>query len=182
MKATFIGNCNTINWQALIDELQNKDGDVRSYGGNFYHNDDGRFDEIINLWKTAGYDKSGTVEWINYYPGKHFDASVIKQFEEYTNTECIRAWISKVRPGRYAPYHKDIDDDEELYLARGELVRYTAHPSISEKGQVFIVEDSVFHLEEQGNVYQWPSYRAYHAGGNCSFKPKFLFNFLGIKK
>jgi len=182
MKATFIGNCKTIDWQSLVNDLLTKEGDARTFGGNFYHNTDGRFDEVISLWKTAGYDKSGTVEWINYYPGKHFDSSVIKLFEEYTNTTCARAWVSKIRPGRYAPYHMDIDDDEELYLSKGELVRYTAHPGISERGQVLIVEDSLFHLEEQGNVYMWPNHRAWHAGGNCSFKPKFLFNFLGIKK
>ena len=81
MKATFIGNCDTINWQALINRIEGADGDVRTYGVDFYKNTDGRFNEIIELWKTAGYDKSGTVEWINYYPGKHFDQSYVSQFE-----------------------------------------------------------------------------------------------------
>ena len=182
MKATFIGNCNTVNWQALIDSLEGKDGEVRTYGVDFYKNVDGRFNEIIELWNKAGYDKSGTVEWVNYYPGKHFDQSFIKQFEEYTGTTCARAWVSKIRPGKYAPYHWDIDDHEEEYLKQGELVRFTAHPCQPSLGQVLIVEDHVFHNEAQGNTYQWPTHRAWHAGGNCSFKPKYLFNFLGVKK
>lgn len=182
MKTVFVGNCKTINWQALVNVLERQDGEARTYGVDFYKNNDGRFNEVIDLWSKAGYDKSGTVEWINYYPGKHFDESYIRQFEEYTNTSCIRAWVSKIRPGRYAPYHIDIDDNEEEYLKQGDLVRFTAHPCIPNKGQVLIVDQTVFHMEAQGNVYKWGNYRAWHGGGNCSFKPKYLFNFLGVKK
>lgn len=182
MKTVFVGNCDTINWQALIDSLDGVEGDRRAYGVDFYKNEDGRFNEIIDLWKKAGYDKSNTVEWINYYPGKHFSDQVVKDFEKFTGCSCARAWISKIRPGRYAPYHIDIDDNEEEYLKQGELVRFTAHAGISKMGQVLIVDEMVFHMEKQGNVYRWGNYRAWHAGGNCSFEPKYLFNFLGIKK
>ncbi len=182
MKTLFVGNCDTINWQALINRIEGTEGEVRTYGVDFYKNTDGRFDEIISLWNKAGYDTSGTVEWINYYPDKHFDISYVKQFEHFVGAECVRAWISKIRPGKYAPYHIDIDDREEEYLAQGELVRYTAHPCHPHKGQVLIVDQTVFHMEEQGNTYRWPTHRAWHAGGNCSFEPKYLFNFLGVKK
>jgi hypothetical protein len=181
MKTLFVGNCKTINWQLLIDSIKNIDGDRRAYDVDFYKNIDGRFNEVITLWQQAGYDKADTVEWINYYPGKHFDQSYIEQFEQFVQTKCIRAWISKINPGRYAPYHVDIDDNEEEYLKQGELVRFTAHPCLPSKGQVGIVDNTVFHMENQGNVYRWPSYRAWHAGGNCSFEPKYLFNFLGVK-
>jgi hypothetical protein len=148
----------------------------------FYKNADGRFDKNIQLLVDAGYEKAGTVEWFNYYPGKHFDEDVVKQFSAWVGVDCVRAWISKINPGRYAPYHTDIDDREEEYLAQGELVRFTAHPCVSVPGQVLMVEDMIFHMEEQGNVYRWGHYRNYHGGGNCSFKPKYLFNFLGVKK
>jgi len=182
MKCKLIGNCQTVDWSALLEEIKDKDGDVRSYGVDFYQNKDGRFNEIIDMWKTAGYDKSGTVEWINYYPGQHFSEHYIKQFEEYTDTTGVRAWVSKIKPGRYAPYHWDIDDFEEDYLKQGKLVRFTAHPSKPVLGQVLIVEEDVFHNQPTGNVYQWPDHRAWHAGGNCSFEPKYLFNFLGATK
>ena len=178
----FLGPCNKINWQQLIDSIANQQGEVRTYGVDFYQNKDGRFDEIIRLWKSAKYDKAGTVEWINYYPGKHFDSLVVEQFEQFTNTKCVKAWVSRINPGKYAPYHWDVDDNEETYLAQGELVRYTAHPTVPVLGQVFILQDHVFHNEAQGNIYKWPTHRAWHAGGNCSFKPKYLFNFLGIRQ
>ncbi len=180
--AEFIGNCKTINWQELVDSLKDQQGDPRTYGVDFYINADGRFNQVIDLWKQAGYDKSGTVEWINYYPGKHFNQDVISKFEEYTDTTCVKAWISKIKPGKYAPYHWDIDDHEEEYLKQGQLVRYTAHPCTPNKGQVLVVDQHVFHMEHQGNVYKWEDHRAWHGGGNCSFEPKYLFNFLGIKK
>jgi hypothetical protein len=103
-----------------LDLIKDEDGvkqfiesTARTYGADFYINADGRFDKIIEQWKKAGYDKSGTVEWINYYPDKHFDSNIVKQFEQFTNTICARAWVSKIRPGKYAPYHNDIDDKEE---------------------------------------------------------------------
>ena len=180
--AEFIGNCKDIDWQSIVDQVQDLQGDARTYGVDFYINADGRFDQVISMWQQAGYDKSNTVEWINYYPGKHFSQDVISKFESYTNTKCVKAWISRINPGKYAPYHWDIDDHEEEYLKQGQLVRYTAHPCQPSKGQVLIVDKHVFHMEEQGNVYKWNDHRAWHGGGNCSFKPKFLFNFLGIKK
>jgi len=182
MSVRFVGNCKTVNWQELIESISRIDGDVRTYGVNFYQDSNQNFNEIIDLWKTAGYDKTETVEWINYYPGKHFGTHYVTQFEEYTDTLCARAWISKIRPGKYAPYHKDIDDNIEEYLARGDLVRYTAHPCIPKKGQILIIDETVLHLEEQGNVYKWSDYFAWHGGGNISFEPKYLFNYLGVKK
>jgi hypothetical protein len=182
MKSLFVGNCKTIDWQNLIDQLESQEGDLKAFGVDFYKNVDGRFNENIQLLADAGYEQAGTAEWYNYYPTTHFSEDIVKKFETWTNTKCARAWLSKIKPGRYAPYHVDIDDNEEQYLSQGELVRYTCHPCKPEKGQVLIVDSMVFHLEDQGNVYRWGHYRNYHGGGNCSFKSKYLFNYLGIKK
>jgi len=175
-----IGRSN-INWYELIQTLDLKQGDVRTYGVDFYQNTDGRFDEIIQLWQHAGYDKAGTVEWINYYPGKHFDAKIIEDYSSWLGYKCIRAWVSSIRPGRYAPYHWDIDDAEEEHLKLGELTRFTTHMGISEPGHVFIVDNQVFSNQESGYTHQWSNHRAWHAGGNCGFKKKWLFNFIGVK-
>jgi hypothetical protein len=178
----FFGNCDSINWQALVDSLSDVSGEARTYGVDFYNNATGKFNEIIDLWQQAGYDTAGTVEWINYYPNKHFDNKLVIQYEHYTGVTCARAWISKIRPGRYAPYHWDIDNNEDEFLKQGELVRFTTHMSTPIPGQVFIVSDQVCHMEPVGNTYQWDSYKDWHAGGNCSFESKYLFNFLGIVK
>lgn len=171
-----------INWQLLQDQLATQEGDARTYGVGFYKNTDGRFNEIIDMWQKAGYDKAGTVEWINFYPGKHFDQTVVDEFAKQVGLKCARAWVSCVRPGKYAPYHWDIDDNEEVYLKQGNLVRYSVHVNTPQLGQVFIVDDILHHNKPQGHIFKWPSYKSWHAGGNCSFKPKYLFNFLGIEK
>ena len=44
-------------WNTILDEIADQEGDVRTYGVDFYINADGRFNEIVDLWKQAGYDK-----------------------------------------------------------------------------------------------------------------------------
>ena len=169
-----------IDWQKITDSLDLSNGEIRSYGVDFYRNEDGRFNHIIDMWQNAGYDKLESVEWINFYPGVHFDEKVVKDFEIFSNTKCARAWISMIRPGKMAPYHQDIDDNEEEYLKQGSLVRFTVNACEPSNGQIFMVEDKALYNQPIGTVYKWPTYLAWHAGGNCSFKSKFLFNFLGI--
>jgi hypothetical protein len=181
MSNKFVGNFYKGKWDSIIETLLIQDGEVRDNNQTFYANVDGRFDEIINLWKSAGYDKVDTVEWINFYPEKHFDSLVINEFEKFSGTKCARAWISRLRPGKYAPIHKDIDDQLEQYLAQGELVRFSTFISQPYPGAVFIVDGQCFHCEDSGNTYEWTEYMDWHAGGNCGLHDQFMFHFLGVK-
>lgn len=178
----YVGNFYDNKWDAVVDSLKDKQGSRKAYGEKFYVNADGRFNEIIELWKAAGYDKIDTVEWINFYPGKDFDETVVKDFENFSGTKCARAWISMIRPGKTAPWHNDVDDNIEEYLKLGELVRFTCHITNPEVGQVFILENETFYFEKRGSVYQWPNYSDWHAGGNFGFVNKYMFNFLGYRK
>lgn len=181
MTAKYIGNFYKGKWDSIIETLLIQDGDPKTIDKAFYKNIDGRFDEVIDLWKSAGYDKVTTVEWINYYPDKHFENLVVEEFEKFSNTKCARAWISRIRPGKYAPIHKDIDDNIEEYLKQGELVRYSIFISQPHPGGVFISNNHCFHCEPSGNVYEWDHYQDWHAGGNCGLHDKFMFHFIGIK-
>lgn len=169
-------------WNDIIAEVSSAQGSKKAYGEKFYVNADGRFNQIIDQWKTAGYDKTDTVEWINFYPEKDFSKQVVNDFEEFTRTKCARSWISSIRPGKMAPWHNDVDDQEEEYLKLGELVRYTCHMSEPDYGQVFVLGSETFYFEQQGSTYQWPDYKEWHAGGNFGFAKKYLFNFLGYKR
>jgi hypothetical protein len=168
------------NWDHLINSLPLDQGDPKTPNGSFYLNTDGRFDQMITAWKSAGYDKSDSVEWINYYPSKHFTNDVVKEFEKWSNTSCARCWISRIRPGKMAPLHQDIDDHLEEYLAKGQLIRYNVFISEPSIGAVFICNDQVYHLQPQGTVIKWDHYMDWHAGTNCGLKDKFMFNFLGV--
>lgn len=179
--AEFIGNFFAGKWDSIIDTLIVQDGDPRTFDEKFYINADGRFDENIKMLKGAGYDQLDSVEWINYYPEKHFDPLCVKKFEEYVEMKCARAWISRIRPGKYAPIHQDIDDHEEEYLKEGNLFRFSTFISQPHPGGVFVLKDTCFHCEASGNTYLWDNYMDWHAGGNCGLHDKFMFHFLGIK-
>lgn len=171
----------SFNWDHLINSLPLDQGDSKTPNGDFYLNTDGRFNDVINKWKAAGYDKNDSVEWINYYPTIHFSNTVVKEFELWSNTSCARSWISRIRPGKMAPLHQDIDDLIEEYLAKGDLVRYSIFISKPALGATFICGDNIYHLLPQGHVIQWENYLDWHAGSNCGFTDKFMFNYLGIK-
>jgi hypothetical protein len=170
-----------IDWDLIISKLLLEEGDVKVPGKQFYLNTDGRFDETIKIWTDAGYDKSEAVEWINYYPGKHFDKAIVDMFSQLVNCKCARSWISRIRPGKMAPYHQDIDDNIEEYQALGELVRYSVFISKPAPGSIFLFKDNVYYLQPQGTVTEWDHYLDWHAGTNCGFTDKFMFHFLGIK-
>jgi len=180
--AEFVGNFFAGKWDSIIALLSVQDGEPRRFDQKFFENTDGRFDENIKMLKDAGYDKVDSVEWINYYPGKHFDELCVKEFEKFVGMKCARAWISKIRPGKYAPIHKDIDDNIEEYQAQGDLYRFSTFISQPSPGGVFVFEDQCFHYETSGNTYKWNHYMDWHAGGNCGLKDKYMFHFLGIKQ
>lgn len=170
-----------LSWNQLLNEIKDKQGDAKVPTEQFYQNKDGRFDEMIRTWKQAGYDKLDSVEWINYYPGKDFNEAHVTQFAEEHNLKCARAWVSKIRPGKMAPYHQDIDDNIEEYLAQGSLVRYSVFISEPKPGAVFLFHDEVYHLKPQGTIIKWGDYMNWHAGVNCGLSDKYMFHFLGIK-
>lgn len=169
------------NWKKVIESLPLDQGESKTPDSKFYLNTDGRFDKIIAQWKDAGYDKIDSVEWINYYPGKHYDNSVIENFSKWSNTICARSWISRIRPGKMAPWHQDVDDHLEKYLEVGELIRFSVFISEPSLGAIFLLKDTAYHLQPEGSVVKWDHYMDWHAGANCGFKDKFMFHFLGVK-
>jgi hypothetical protein len=170
-----------INWTSIIQHLELDKGDPKIPGKQFYQNVDGRFNELIKKWQSAKYDSMESVEWINYYPGVHFDNTVVEQFAKYVNLKLGRAWISRIRPGKMAPLHQDIDDHIEKYLSEGQLIRFSIFISEPSPGAVFILKDNSYHLQPAGTVLQWDHYLNWHAGINAGFEDKFMFNFIGIK-
>ena len=170
-----------IDWSAVIASLDLTQGESRTPDVKFYLNTDGKFDQMISTWKAAGYDKSNSVEWINYYPERHYPMQLVEHFATWSNTKYARSWISRIRPGKMAPFHQDIDDRLDEYLAIGPLIRYSICISPPAPGSLFLLNDQVFHLNPQGTVIEWPHYLDWHAGTNCGFHDQFMFHYLGVK-
>lgn len=181
----YIGNSSAvINWDEVIAGLEKHD--YEKHPGPFHgpaHKEGDpipRLEEVLSLWRRAGYvrvEDGGTVQWDMFYPGVHFDQSVVDKFVEYFKIEHYDdAWISRVWPGNFAPMHWDVNDDEEALLALPDRQRWHAHISKPAFGHVFVVENECLYNKEQGAVFRWDSRRHWHAGSNCGLVPKYQFN------
>ena len=133
---------------------------------------------IIDTWRDAGY-KLEDIIWHDYYPGEHFDIEIQNKFADIVNADPRRVFVSDVAPGRNVPYHWDVEDKEEEWLAEGELKRWVCFMDKPRWGSVLILEDECFHNVEQGAIYEWDHYRSYHAGTVCGKDNQYLFHFLG---
>lgn len=177
----FITNTSTIiNWDTVISEIVDKPGRKITADKSCWNFDKPGYKEVYDLW-TAHNLNTDSMQWINYYPGNDFNYSVVEKFSDIVNAQVARAWVSRVNPGCYVGLHWDVDDNEQEYLQLGDLVRFTCHINKPATGQVVIVEDQYLYDQEQGNVYQWGSYKDWHSSFNCSLHPKFQFNFLGYR-
>ena len=137
--------------------------------------------EQKRLATEAGYTQGDSVEFRHYYPEKHFSLDVVKEFERITHTKSLLSFVSEIRPGKCAPWHWDINPWLDTYPA-GEIVRYVCFIDTPKHGQAFMIEDECFYMEQQGNIYQYPTLDSWHAGFNAGLETKFLFTFTGLKE
>lgn len=181
-----IGNKKFIDWDSIIESLPHKDGDLISMSSVLNKSTAAKTDdelflsykEICDTWVKAGYDVE-KICWYDYYPEEHFAIEVQEKFSEIVSAIPRRVWISEIHPGRCAPYHWDVEDNEKEWLEYGELVRYTCFIDKPRFGHVFIIEDRHFYNVEQNTIVKWDHYKNYHAGTNCGYEPYYLFHFLG---
>ena len=166
-----------IQWIAAINSIKDKTGHVVNYD-TFQNNTNPEYAKIYKLLTDSKVNLSAA-EWINYYPGKDFDQSIVDEFAKIVGLTTLRAWISKVRPGKFVPYHWDVDENEEEYLKLGTIRRFTCFMVESVPGQVIMIESEYLYNKPAGTIYEWPDYKAWHASINGSLVPKYLFHFLG---
>jgi hypothetical protein len=177
---------NLIDWDVLLSKIVHQSGDPISMETVLDKSDAANNNSellksyltIADTWKSAGYNLKN-VKWFDYYPGEHFDKSVETKFEKLVNAKARRVWISEIMPGMTAPYHWDVEDHEDTWLAEGDLVRYTCFIEKPTDGHIFVLDDQHFYNATQHSIIKWNHYKQYHAGANCGFTPFYLFHFLG---
>lgn len=181
----FLGNSNDIfKWDEVIAQLEQCGFDTNPgpfYGPTHKEGDNiPRLNEITSLWKEHGYrpvEEGGTVQWDMFFPGIHFDQSIVDKFIElYEVKEYNSAWISRVHPGKMAPIHWDINDNEAEFYKLPDKPRWHAHISKPAFGHVFVLENELLCNREQGDVFWWDSRRLWHSGMNMGLVPKYQFN------
>jgi hypothetical protein len=136
--------------------------------------------EVTDIWTNEGYKcvkDGGSVEWDMFFPGVHFDQSIVDKFVKYFGIENYdSAWISRVWPGNFAPMHWDVNNNEAELLKLPNRQRWHANISKPAFGHIFIVDDVCLYNKEQGSTYKWDDRRYWHAGSNIGLVPKYQFN------
>jgi hypothetical protein len=170
-----------IKWKPIVDTLLLLDGEHVSLK-HTYNIPVGNphFVEIMKQLESAKYDFS-SVDWIDYYPRVHFDNTCVDEFSKLVDHEICRAWISRVDPGKNAPWHWDVDNQETEFLKLGKLKRWTCFITEPKVGHSLIIGNKGFYNEPAGTIYEWPNYREWHCAANCGLEPQFLFHCLGYQ-
>jgi hypothetical protein len=184
MTTTFLGNISDVfDCEKLISQAIQHQGETHT-GHIPLPTDHPEYENFIiqdKLSKQAGYDVNGAMEFRHFKPAKHFDNEFVDIFADYVKATPLVVFVSEIKPGRMAPWHFDIDPNEQENKKKGNLIRFHLHLSKPENGHVFIVGKEIFYNVPQGSVYQWNDLSAWHAGTNCGIVPKYLFSFKGYQ-
>jgi hypothetical protein len=181
----FIGNCNDkIDWDDVILHL-----DDNSPPHRFTGTDNTRVDErntpdtaenthehmILQGWRDKNFDFN-KINWSSYSSGDHYNDELVNKVANILNLkeDILSSWISCVLPGDCCPAHWDLDSNPDIPGDR--LVRFHIHMSSPAPGQIFIVENEVFHMKSQGDIFMWDHRRQYHSTSNSGFAPQYLFH------
>jgi len=177
--SVFLNTFRRIDWDELISSLMLQQGvSVTTDPSRWDLNTPG-YNEIFKIWKKANFN-SAAIKWTNYYPEQHFDQKIVQDVADYLRLTGIhRAWISRVDPGYFAPWHWDVDDNENAYLEKGEIKRYSCFIKSPAHGQIFVIGNDYLYDCPQGAIIKWNNYKDWHSGINAGMTPKFMLHILG---
>jgi hypothetical protein len=190
--AEYLGNTSDIvDWDKFITELESIEPMI---GYQFDEDRSASVDPAVLAtqvaWSTAGYPvedrtHNSPIAWEAWYSGVHFDNAIQDKICSMIGIVPIDvSMVTRLVPGRFAPWHWDIRDAETIERFNSynkPIVRIHIHMNRPAAGHVFVVEDHCFYNEEQGSIYKWPSWNCYHAGANCGLVSKYQFSIIGVK-
>jgi len=166
-----------IKWDTIIKNLSK--GSNVTVDPARWNLDNPEYENIFNIWKKANFNFN-SIKWTNYYPGVHFSSDVVDEQKKLLKLNCVhRSWISKIDPGYMAPWHWDVDDNEEEYLKHGPIVRYTVMIEKMAHGHILIIGDDHYYNQPTNTVIKWSNYKEWHNGINAGMSPNYLFHILG---
>ena len=176
--SVFLNTFRRLDWNIIVSNLNNQNGNTITTDPDKWNLDTSEYSNIYQMWKDAKFNPN-SIKWINYYPNKHYEQDLIDNIQSYLRLSGIhRSWISRVDPGYYAPWHWDIDDNEDLYLQKGTPIRYSIMIGESYPGQIFIIGQDYIYNCPQGSIFKWNNYKEWHCGINASMVPKYMLHLL----
>jgi hypothetical protein len=163
----------------VIDHIKCQQGSAVTADFDRWNLDTPGYLEIYKLWNDANFN-TNSIKWINYYPDQHFNQSLVDDVSFYLRLNGVhRSWISKIDPGYYAPWHWDVDDNEQEYLKKGEIKRYSVMLSPPTIGHIFIVGEDYIYNCPIGSIFKWNNYKEWHAGINAGMTPHYMLHVIG---
>lgn len=175
----FLGYYYRQDLEQLVVSLSLQEGAHVTTDPTKWNFDTNGYTEIYKMWQDANFNPSA-IKWINYYPATHFDAALIDDVAFYLRLTGIhRAWISRVDPGYYAPWHWDVDDNAATYLEKGNIKRYSIMLDKPAMGHIFILGDDYLYNCPHGAIFKWNNYKDWHSGINAGMTPKYILHVLG---
>jgi hypothetical protein len=189
----YLGNCSDIvDWDQFINQLEKIEPMIGyQYDENRAESQDITVKEIASAWATAGYPMTNTssnspLAWEAWYSGVHFDQTIQDKICDLLGITPIDvSMVTRLIPGRFAPWHWDIRNSEtiERFSSYGKpIIRVHIHMTRPQPGHVFVIGNHCFYNEEQGSMYKWVNWQDYHAGANCGLGAKYQFSIIGISK
>lgn len=137
------------------------------------------YNEIYSIWKKANFN-ANAIKWTNYYPGQHFPEEVVtEQVKQLAIKHVHRSWISKLDPGFIAPWHWDVDDNEQEYLKHGPITRYTIMIEPMAHGHILIIGNEYYFNKPKNTIIKWNNYKEWHSGINAGMQPSYMLHILG---
>ena len=138
--------------------------------------------KTFQSWIDAGIMLSN-ISWEDFFPDIHFDKSIEQKFAEIVGVTPIpgRTFVTRVAPGKTAPWHWDMLPDVSTYKEKGKLFRYVAFMHDPIPAQTLSFEKQTFWNPKKGEIYQWKDVNDMHAAANSSIEPYYLFHMIGYK-
>lgn len=178
-----IGQLGQYNWDQLLAVVKTQEGKTITTDPSLWNLDNPSYKQIYSMWEKANFNMN-TIKWTNYYPGEHFDKDMMfcNTFAKHREKKLLRAWVSRVDPGYMAPWHWDVDDNEEEYLKNGTITRYSVFLQGAKHGHIFIVGNDYLYNREMFEAIEWNNYRDWHSGINAGLEPKYMFHLLAFSR
>ena len=174
--SVFLNSYHRVDWNKVIKELP-RDGVEITTDPSKWNMDNPEYAKIYRLWTESNFNISA-VKWINYYPGKHFPEQLVNDIARYLRVNVHRAWISRIDPGYFAPWHWDADDNAAEYLTKGIPKRYSIILCPPTHGHIFIINNDYIYNVPQGSIFKWNNYQDWHSGINAGMIPKYMLHLL----
>jgi len=165
-----------INWNNIIEKLKN--GKEITVDPKIWNSDNLEYKKIYDAWAACNFNLS-SIKWINFYPEIDFDKSICEDLCNSLEIKMHRAWISRLDPGYFAPWHWDVDDNIEEYKSYGDIRRFSIFIGQPHPAHFFVTDNKVFSNTPQGTVYEWIDFDSWHAGANAGLHSKYMLHLIG---